>query len=476
MQGLIGYSAYVPFHRLRRQAINEALSRPKGSGTRSVASYDEDAATMAVEAARFALADLAGWDPKRLWFSTSIPPYLDKSNATLLHAALGLDSAVMAADLVGSVRSGVNAFLAAADSSVPTLVTLADLRVGRPGGADESAGGDAAAALVFDQGSEAHPVIADVLGHATATTEILERWRLPTEATSHTWEDRFGEDVLVPLAQQALNDALKHADLGPADVHHLVVSGLHDRAARSFVAGSGIDRSRLVNDQSGTLGNSGVAQFGVTMSHLLDDAGPDEVIALTVLGDGASVVLLRTTDALSTHRASRSVAGQIASTSDALSYTTYLSWRGILDREPPRRPDPDPAYAPPSRRNADFKFGFVGARCNHCGTIHLPPVRACNACGTFDDMSPIRMSEKPATITHLTIDRLAFTPSPPLVAAAIDFEGGGRLRCQITDMDAESVSVGDHVEMTFRRLLSSGGIHNYFWKARPARFHRQEVT
>jgi hypothetical protein len=27
--------------------------------------------------------------------------------------------------------------------------------------------------------------------------------------------------------------------------------------------------------------------------------------------------------------------------------------------------------------------------------------------------------------------------------------------------------VGTRVEMTFRRLYTAGGIHNYFWKARP---------
>ena len=31
------------------------------------------------------------------------------------------------------------------------------------------------------------------------------------------------------------------------------------------------------------------------------------------------------------------------------------------------------------------------------------------------------------------------------------------------------VAVGDRVEMTFRRLYTVDGIHNYFWKARPVR-------
>ena len=78
------------------------------------------------------------------------PPraYLDKTNATVLHAALRLDPRALAVDMVGSVRSGVGAFLAGTQSAAPTLVVLSDVRTGLPGGADERDGGDGAAAFV----------------------------------------------------------------------------------------------------------------------------------------------------------------------------------------------------------------------------------------------------------------------------------------------------------------------------------------
>jgi hydroxymethylglutaryl-CoA synthase len=53
------------------------------------------------------------------------------------------------------------------------------------------------------------------------------------------------------------------------------------------------------------------------------------------------------------------------------------------------------------------------------------------------------------------------------VGAVIDFDGGGRYRGEMTDVDPEAVAVGTRVEMTFRRLYSAQGVHNYFWKARP---------
>lgn len=80
-----------------------------------------------------------------------------------------------------------------------------------------------------------------------------------------------------------------------------------------------------------------------------------------------------------------------------------------------------------------------------------------------------RLTDIPATIATFTIDRLAYSPSPPLVAAVVDFDGGGRFPCEMTDVDPSTVAIGQRVEMTFRRMYSAEAIHNYFWKARPVR-------
>jgi 3-hydroxy-3-methylglutaryl CoA synthase len=105
MGGILAYGAYVPYNRLDRADIGAALGGPGGRGTRAVASYDEDSTSMAVEAARLALRSAPpGTRPQALYVSTTSPPYLDKTNATAVHAALGLDPGVVAADLNGSVR------------------------------------------------------------------------------------------------------------------------------------------------------------------------------------------------------------------------------------------------------------------------------------------------------------------------------------------------------------------------------------
>ncbi len=103
---------------------------------------------MGVEAARLALRGAPdGATPSDVLFATTAPAYADKTNASIIHAALGLPSSVGAYDMVGAVRSNV-ATCTLADR-LGGLAVVSDIRTGRPGGSDESTGGDAAVALLF---------------------------------------------------------------------------------------------------------------------------------------------------------------------------------------------------------------------------------------------------------------------------------------------------------------------------------------
>ena len=111
-------------------------------------------------------------------------------------------------------------------------------------------------------------------------------------------------------------------------------------------------------------------------------------------------------------------------------------------------------------RSVSWKFGFVGSRAED-GTVNLPPLAG--------ELEQQPMADAEGTVTTFTVDRLSYTPNPPMIYAVVDFDGGGRLPVELTDVDESDVDVGDRVEMTFRRLSSADGIHNYFWKARPMR-------
>lgn len=464
--GIVSWASYLPFHRLDRTSVAATLGCGGGRGTRTVASYDEDTTSMGVEAARRALRALPelAERPTAIYFSTSAPAYLEKSNASAIHAALGLDSSVTSYDFAGGVRSGVGALQAALDRREPTLVVLSDIRGGMPGGADESAGGDAAVAFVTGTGDL---VAAKVIAAGGTSKELLDRWRLPTSPTVRSWEERFGESHLVGPAEQALAETLKKAGLTVDEVDRTAVSGPSARTARAVVTRIGVAKETLADDLSGTVGFTGAAHAGLLLASILDDAGPGQVLASLSFADGADALLLRTTDAVARPRTAVTVAAQAAGGGPAVPYPMFLSWRGHLHRDPPRRPDPHGPLAPASERADGWKFGFTASRCQDCGRRHLPPQRVCLQCRSMDRMDIERAADDAATIVTYTIDRLAYSPSPPMVVVAVDFDGGGRFQCELTDVDPDTVRIGQRVEMTFRRLFTADDVHNYFWKARP---------
>jgi hydroxymethylglutaryl-CoA synthase len=467
VNGIVSYGAYLPYFRLDRKAIGESLGASTGAGTRSVASYDEDTTSMAVEAARAALRAAPAVRPGALYFATAAPAYLDKTNASAIHAALALDAQAPAFDMLGSVRSGAGALSAAIDASRPTLAALADIRTGLPGGGDEREGGDGAVAFLLAD-SRDPSVLAEPVARASATAEFLERWRLPGDAVSRQWEERFGEHAYVPLGEAAVADALKQAGVSAAAVKGWIVTGPHSRASRRVASAVGAAKGTVADDLGASIGNTGTAHAGLMLADALDRAKPDELIAVVSLADGCDVTMWRTTAAIAARRPAAPVAAQLAA-GGRVTYATFLTWRGFLPREPPRRPDPERPAAPPSFRAESWKFAFTGSRCQACGAVHVPPQRVCVKCHAVDRMAPERLADMPATIATFTVDRLAYSLSPPVVAAVIDFEGGGRFQCELTDVDPAAVKIGDRVEMTFRRLFTAGGVHNYFWKARPLR-------
>jgi len=453
-RGIVGAAAYLPHRRLDRSTIAAVAGAGGGQGTRTVAGYDEDTTTMGVEAARAALRPLEGVAPHTVWFSTVAPAYADKTNATTIHAALRLDRAGAAFDANGSVRSAMGALCAAAQGRGTHLVVSADLRAGLAGGPDEAAFGDAGAALVVGDGDDS-PVLAELIGGGRASEEFLDRWRTPGDPRSKVWEERFGETRYVPLGQQAWDDALKAAGLVADQVDLVALAGPHARANAALAKKLELG-DRRVGDLSATAGNAGAAQPALGLTAALEQAAPGQVIVLLALADGADVVVLRATEALAGWTPARPLAEQVAGGAP-IPYGTYLRWRGVLPAEPPRRPEPARPSASAAGRSVDWKFGFVGSS-DPAGEAHLPPHPA--------DAAAVPMADARGTIATFTVDRLAYSPSPPVVFAVVDFDGGGRLPVELTDVDVDQVRIGARVELTFRKLFTADGIHNYFWKAR----------
>lgn len=449
-QGIVAYAAYLPAHRLALADVAATLGAGRGTGARVVASYDEDSTSMAVEAAR---AALRGRTASSIWFATTSPAYAEKTNASAIHAALGSAQDGFAVDLAGSARSAEGALRAAA-TQPGGLAVLADVRVGTPGSADERENADGAAAFLFGPADEA---VAVPVATASVTGEFLDRWRAPGEHSATSWEERFGQEMYTPLIRAAASQALANAGLTAAD--HVVVSCPHSRTAAAT-------RGAYENSVTDlTLGQAGAADLGLRLADVLDRAEPGQTVLVISAVDGADATVWRTTDRITGSRAANPLRDQLAGGRE-INYGTYLTWRGLLEREGPRRPDPERPAGPPSARGHDWKFAFVGSRCDKCGFLHLPPSRVCVSCRVADQMTPTPLAHATGTVVTFTVDRLAYSPSPPVIDAVVDFDGGGRTLLELADAKPEDVEVGTRVGLTFRKLYSAGGVHNYFWKAR----------
>jgi 3-hydroxy-3-methylglutaryl CoA synthase/uncharacterized OB-fold protein len=452
--GIITYASYLPAHRLSGEELRSALGAGSGKGTRPVASYDEDTTTMGLEAARHVVA-AENADPPAIHFATTAPAYADKTNATAIHAALDLGHDGFAVDIAGSARSATAAIQAAEASG--GVAVLSDMRTGRPGSADERGGADAAAAIRFGPVEDS---VAEIIGTASTSAEFLDRWRSPGAIASDIWEERFGQEAYTPLIERAVERALAAAEIDSAD--HVIVSSPHAR-----VAAAATRSLRNGGVEPPTAGYAGAADAGLYLTSVLDQAGSGESILLVNAADGCDAMVLRTRADAGAGRRGHPLGEQIDAGRD-INYTTYLTWRGLIQRELPRRPEPDRPAGPPSARSEAWKFGFVGSACTVCGRVHVPPKRVCANCGATDQMERRRLADAPGTVATYTVDRLAYSPSPPMIDAVVDFDGGGRYTLEVTDAEPDQIEIGSRVEMAFRRLYTTGGVHNYFWKAKPA--------
>ena len=75
-------------------------------------------------------------------------------------------------------------------------------------------------------------------------------------------------------------------------------------------------------------------------------------------------------------------------------------------------------------------------------------IRICVQCQSKDEFEEYRFSDKKATLFTYAIDHLQPTKNPPGLNGVIDFEGGGRLICELTDYDLKKVEIGMPVEMS----------------------------
>lgn len=467
MVGIAAYGAYVPRFRL-----GAGTSGWNTGSERSVANFDEDSVTMAVAAGLDCLRGRDRQSVDGLIFATTTPPYAEKQCAAIIAEALDLRRDIFSADVTDVLRAGTNGLKAALDSvaagsAKQVLVIASDSRQGAPKGDTERNSGDGAAAFLVSQ----EDTIASLEGFYSITDNMLDNWRSAQDPFVRSWEDRFTtEEGLERILGEALSGYFQLQGSAAGDVARVALYAPDGRRHGQLARGFGFSAEQVQDSLYGRLGNTGAAFSLMLLVAALEQAGPGQLLLAVSYGDGSDVVGLRTTSAIKTRTPVMGVTGYLDSKLVLDGYETYAGWRNVwITDSAARRPTPPSPSAAAIWREGDRNIRLYGASCDNCGYVQYPPQRVCVDCQARDESTPVRFSDRLGTVFTYSLDYIAGTTDIPLVIAAVDFEGGGRILCMMTDRALEEVAIDMPVEMSFRKLRVVNGIHNYYWKAIPKR-------
>jgi hydroxymethylglutaryl-CoA synthase len=474
MAGIISTGAYIPIYRLNREEIGKIWGGRGGGGAKAVAAYDEDTLTLAVAAALDCVRR-AGANIDGLSLATTTSPYREKMASSIVATVADLAEQTRTADFMGSLRASTAALKAALDavnagSSKKTVVIAADTRLGAAKGNFEQNLGDGAAALVI--GSE--KVIAEIEASYSIFNDFTDIWRTDEDKFPRAAEGRFIDDVgYGPTMQAVIDGLLKKAKLTPADVKKYVFYAADARQHAGLAKKLKLDKTQVQDPLYNDIGNTGAAAPFLMLLAALEAAQPGDRIVFIGYGDGADAFLLRVTEEIKKYQKNPAVTPQLKGKLN-INYGQYLTWRNLVPVEASTLPDRSPISLQARWRERKTITALYGLKCKKCGTPQIIQIgqtpRVCVNCLTKDEFEPYKFSDKKGILFTYAIDQLMPTLNPPGVNGVVDFEGGGRFICELTDCDVNKVKVGMPVEMTYRKMFTYKGIHNYFWKAKPVEY------
>ncbi|MBD5801559.1 3-oxoacyl-[acyl-carrier-protein] synthase 3 [Azoarcus sp. Aa7] len=472
-RGILAVGAYLPRLRLDRKSVAAGHRwmapglRGLAQGVRSMANWDEDAITMAVEAGRRTLGGAQTPAPQTLTLASTTLPFADRLNAAVVASALGLPKTLSATDSGGSLRAGSSALIRALQGSGNTeLLIASERRIPRPASTAELMAGDGAAALLVGEGEP----IARLLGAASLTADFIDHFREAGRDGDYGWEERWVRDEgFSKLVPPAVKQALDAAGVGADRIDHFVMPERLRRVGPLVAKKVGVRSETIVDTLFERSGDTGAAHPLMMLARTLAKAGPSEKILVVQFGSGCDALVLETTEQASGSDAEPAWLddGQIET-----NYLKYLSFTGQLDLEWGMRAEMDNKTALSAAWRAEETVqGFSGGRCGECGTVQFPASRICvnPACCAVDTQQPYRLADEPAKIRSFTCDWLSYKPCPPFMFGHVEFDNAARVLMEFADCDPGDLAVGVPLDMVFRikDLDAMRGFRRYFWKAKP---------
>ena len=467
MIGITAYGAYLPRYRLTAEMINEAWGRPGGRGEKAVGYFDEDSLTMGLSAAYHCLS---GDDIERvdgLYFASTTSPFKEKLASTEMAMILNLSPEARTLDIGHSLRSGTSALLTAieavrAGSLNSAVVVASDCgRLEVPGGFNEAAWGDGAAALAVGREN----LLLNLLHYYCYSDELTHFWRRSDDRYVKSEDVRFPQVMgYARIMESAIGNTLKNTQYKPADFAKLVVDAPDLRSHQALMRKFGFDPKIQVQDPlMGVIGSLGAAHPFVMLVAALQGVKPGDKILLASYGDGSDVLILEATDALMKFQEGADFNALLDRKELISSYTKYLAFKKTFESEF------QDYYSSISAlfRERDRFSRLLGGKCKNCGYITTLALRVCPNCRKKDQLENMRLGRRGVVFTF-TQEWYYPSPEPPTTLAVVDLEGGGRIYCQMTDCsDPSIVKIGMPVEMTVRKYHEALDLPHYFWKCKP---------
>jgi len=429
--------------------------------------------TMAVEAARDCLAGFDHRAVASLYLASTTHPFDDRQNASIAAGALHLRPALRSLDAGGSLRAATStlatALAAAAGTEGHALLAAGDHRLAKAASPQEMQYGDGAAALLIGSGRP----IAQLVGAHSETVDFVPQFRAHGRAHDYAWEERWIRDEgYMKIVPRTIGALLKATGTEASAVSAFCLPCTLSRVIPGVGKRVGITDGAVRDNLVAVCGDTGAAHPLVMLIQALEDAKPGDLILVAAFDSGCDALLFRVTDAITALPARRGVKGSLARRKEEAIYQRYLAFNDLVALERGMRAEGDKG-TPLSLlyRNRDMITSLIGGRCRTCGTVQYPRGRYCvnPQCNALDSQDDQSFADRPASVMSYTADLLTYCPDPPAYYGMIQFDGGGRMMIDFTDVDEGKVDVGTPMRMTFRikDVDAARGFVRYYWKAAP---------
>ncbi|HET7343164.1 MAG TPA: OB-fold domain-containing protein, partial [Methylomirabilota bacterium] len=377
-------------------------------------------------------------------------------------------------DISGSLRAGASALAAALTSAAspagPALVLAGEHRLAKAASAQEMHYGDGAAAFLVGAGRP----LATLVDAYSETVDFVPQFRARDRAHDYAWEERWVRDEgYMKIVPRVVGALLKQAGTPASAVSAFILPCTLSRVVPGVAKRIGIPETAVRDTLAAVCGDTGAAHPLLMLAHALEEAKPGDLVLVTAFDSGCDALLLRVTDAITARPAGGGVRGALARRKEESVYQKYLAFNNLVALDHGMRAEVDKG-TPLSvlYRNREMITGLIGGRCRNCGTVQYPRGRYCVSpkCKALDSQDDHAFADRRATVMSYTADLLTYSLDPPAYYGMIEFEGGGRMMVDFTDVDEGVIEVGAPMRMVFRikDVDAARGFVRYFWKATPA--------